>query len=286
MYCTPFYYTTFTRMITMKTALLMEWRTTLRQSSAYTFVILWTFVISLLFLLNRGLPQFEGYTNMLGTMINLLLYLLPLFMLIFGSLSITNEVESGQWSLLSTYPVSTFQYVIGKFVGQLLAQIAIFTLSFGISMVISTVLQFSVSLRWMVLIYLFSIFLLSFFLALGILLGSFAYTRWQALMSSVAAWFILIMMWSSLIIALLQFVSYTFIPNVLFITLLLNPAELLRVFFVVQFGGGAVFGQDFDTLVSFFNMGISLPVLILYTFVYLVALLAISGWKLERRKMN
>lgn len=270
----------------MRTAFLTEWKTTLRQSSSYTFVILWTFVITLLFMLNRGLPQFEGYTNMLGTIINLLLYLLPLFMLIIGSLSITNEVESGQWALLSTYPVSTFQYVTGKFAGQLVAQIAIFTLSFGISMVISTVLQFPISLRWMVLIYLFSLLLLCFFLGLGILLGSFALTRWQALMSSVVVWFFLIMMWASLLIAILQFVPYPLISNVMMFTLFLNPAELLRVFFVVQFGGGAVFGQEFDTLIAFFKLKLSFPVLVIYTFLFILTILSVASWKLKRRQMS
>ncbi|WP_113927032.1 ABC transporter permease subunit [Bacillus sp. P14.5] len=270
----------------MKTAFLTEWRTTLRQPSSYTFVILWTSVISLLFLLNRGLPQFEGYTNMLGTIINLLLYLLPLFMLIIGSLSITNEVESGQWAIISTYPISAIRYISGKFLGQLVAQIAIFTLSFGISILISTVLQFSVSLKWIILIYLFSIFLQSFFLGLGILLGSFASTRWQALMGSVTVWFILIMMWASLLIAILQFIPYPLIPNILALSLLLNPAELLRVFFVVQFGGGAVFGQEFDTVISLLELPVSFPLLGTYSFLFIAAVLGAAGWKLERRKMN
>ncbi|MCT2536497.1 ABC transporter permease [Aquibacillus koreensis] len=269
----------------MKTAFFTEWRTTLRQPSSFTFVILWTVVISLLFLLNRGLPQFDGYTNVLGTIINLLLYLLPLFMLIIGSLSITNELESGQWALLSTYPISTFRYVVGKFVGQLVAQIAVFSVSYGISMVLCTILQFPVSLKWMVLIYLFALFLISFFLGIGILIGTFASTRWQALMSSVVIWFIFIMMWASLLIAILQFVPYPLIANVLGITLFLNPAELVRVFFVVQFGGGAVFGQEFDTLVTFFKMTLSLPVLVIYTVLYLATVLTIAGWKLQRRKL-
>ena len=36
---------------------------------------------------------------------------LPLFMMIIGSFSIANEMESGQWQLLCTYPVSIPAYL-------------------------------------------------------------------------------------------------------------------------------------------------------------------------------
>ncbi|MFC3886274.1 ABC transporter permease [Bacillus songklensis] len=270
----------------MRNTLHAEWRTTLRQPSSYTFVVLWSIVLSILFMLGRSMPDFNGYTNMTGTIANLLLYLVPLFMLIIGSFSIASEMENGQWQLLSTYPISTFKYVLGKYVGQLIAQCAIFTLSFGIGMGITLISQSALSVKWLLLVYVFSILLIVFFLVIGMLIGVFVSNRWQALMFSIGVWFFLIMMWASVLIGLLGFFPYPMIGRLLKLSLLINPAELLRVMFVVQLGGGAVFGQPFDALVNFLKIKISWGVIGVYTLVYLAFSLTLASWNLERRKFQ
>ena len=94
-------------------------------------------MLSLLFLLQSSAPSLTGYTNTTGTVVNVALYIIPLFMLINGSFSIANEMENGQFRLLSTYPLFTLSYVIGKIGGQFTAQWIVFTFSYGISMAIS-----------------------------------------------------------------------------------------------------------------------------------------------------
>ena len=113
-----------------------ELRMTVRQRSYYSFLILWVAVLSLLFLLQSSAPSLTGYTNTTGTVVNVALYIIPLFMLIMGAFSIANEMENGQWRLLSTYPLFTLSYVIGKIGGQFTAQLIVFTFSYGISMAI------------------------------------------------------------------------------------------------------------------------------------------------------
>lgn len=132
-----------------------EWRLTIRQRSSYTFVFLWIFVLSLLFLLERNNPALTGYTNMTGTIANIVLYIVPLFMLVAGSFSIANEMENGQWSLLCTYPLPTIAYWVGKLCGQLTAQSAIFSLSFSLSLLVGTLLGSSLSLKWVLILYFF-----------------------------------------------------------------------------------------------------------------------------------
>ena len=46
-------------------------------------------------------------------------------------------MENGQWRLLSTYPLFTLSYIIGKIGGQFTAQWIVFNYSYGISMAIS-----------------------------------------------------------------------------------------------------------------------------------------------------
>ncbi|MCM3736570.1 ABC transporter permease [Bacillus cytotoxicus] len=263
-----------------------EWRITIRQRSSYTFVILWTSVMSLLFLLGRNTSAITGYTNMTGTMANIVLYIIPLFMLIISSFSVANEMENGQWRLLSTYPISSAAYVMGKAFGQFTAQLIIFTLSYGISLLIGLVIGSVLSMKWVLALYIFSIVLMLFFLIIGFVIGSFVITRWQALTISVGVWFFLIMIWPTALIAILNFVPYPMIAVLLKIALFINPAELLRVVFVVQLGGGAIFGQSYDTIITFLQSEAAWGVLILYTLIYMTFGFILSAWKLERRKMQ
>ncbi|MBO9129377.1 ABC transporter permease subunit [Bacillus sp. 165] len=263
-----------------------EWRMTIRQRSSYTFVLLWVSILSLLFLLERNTPSLTGYTNMTGTIANLVIYIVPLFMLIIGSFSVANEMENGQWRLLSTYPISSFTYVTGKLAGQFTAQATIFTLSFGISLMIGLLSGSALSVKWVCALYLFAVALMFFFLTIGLVIGAFVTTRWQALTISVGIWFFLIMIWPSALIAILGLVPYPMIGLLLKMALLLNPAELLRIVFVVQLGGGAVFGQAYDSLVTFLQTGVSWGVLALYMVVYTGCSLMLSTWNLERRKMQ
>lgn len=261
-----------------------EWRLTIRQRSSYTFVFLWIFVLSLLFLLERNNPALTGYTNMTGTIANIVLYIVPLFMLVAGSFSIANEMENGQWSLLCTYPLPTIAYWVGKLCGQLTAQSAIFSLSFSLSLLVGTLLGSSLSLKWVLILYIFSISLVCFFLVIGLTIGSFSETRWQALILSVGVWFFLIMIWPTAVISVLSFVPYPMIAPLLKVSLFCNPAELLRIVFVVQLDGGAVFGQSYDELISFMQTKALWVLLVGYMFIFSSVMLAFSVWKLERKK--
>ena len=215
---------------------------------------------------------------------NLVLYLVPIFMLISGSFGIANEQENGQWRLLSTYPVGAYSYVLGKLGGQLTAQTAIFTLAYSLSMIGGLLFGQKFTLGWAFTIYLFSILLLYLFLMLGIFIGSFSVTRWQALSVSVGAWFLLIMMWPTALISVMGFFPYQWIEPLMNFTLFLNPAELLRFAFVAQLDGGIIFGQSYDTLIDFLDEGGAVLVAILYILGYSVGLLGISALNMERKK--
>lgn len=238
----------------------------------------------LIFLLVRNSPSITSYTNITGAAVNILLYLLPLFMLINGSFTVAAEKENGQWKLLTTYPISAFSYLIGKLFGQILAQTVVFTLSFGISLSLALLFQINLDLKWVLAIYFFALLLQATFLVIGITAGSLTKGRWHALSISVAIWFVLIMIWPTVLISILNLVPYPLISPILHVLLFLNPAELLRVVFVIQMGGGSVFGQVYDVLVSFFKMEASFIALILYLFLFSSLFLFFSSWKLERRK--
>ncbi|WP_394237794.1 ABC transporter permease [Niallia oryzisoli] len=261
-----------------------EWRITLRQKTSYVFLLLWTFVLLLIFMLVKSSPAITSYTNITGAAVNLLLYLLPLFMLIIGSFAVAAERENGQWRLLTTYPISSLSFLTGKLFGQLFAQSILFTLSFGISLSLALIFQINIELKWIMAVYVFALLLLAVFLVIGIVLGSFSKGRWQALAGAVAIWFVMIMIWPTALISVLNLVPYPMISPLLQGLLWVNPAELLRVVFVVQMDGGSVFGQAYDKLVTFLRKDMAVLILAIYLVLFSGVLLFLSSWRLERSK--
>ncbi len=261
-----------------------ELRMTLRQRSYYSFLLLWVAVVSLLFLLQASSPSLTGYTNMTGTVVNIALYIIPLFMLIIGSFSIANEMENGQWRLLTSYPLFTLSYIIGKIGGQFAAQVIVFTFSYGISLAIGLVSGNGFSSGWLLSIYFFSISLIFFFLILGITVGCIVSTRWQALSISVIIWFFLIMIWPTALIGLLGWVPYPWIAPLMKFALFANPAEFIRVSFVISLDGGAVFGQAYDSLVTLLHSSAGFFININYVIGFLTLTFLFSMIMLEWRK--
>ncbi|WAA12985.1 ABC transporter permease [Fervidibacillus halotolerans] len=270
----------------MKHVWLSEWKMVTRQKSYYSLIVLWMLVFSLLFLLQGNYGGVAGYTNITATIVNIILYLLPLFMLITGSFSISGEIENGKWHLLATYPVNIPSYLFGKVIGLFISQWVIFTFSFGISMALGLLFQIPFSGNLLLGIYAFSILLILIFLLMGILFGSMVSTRWKALMISVSIWFFLIMIWPTALIAILGLFPYPMISPLMKLALFINPAEFLRFFFVARWGSGTVFGEAYYSLVELFASSNSWIILIEYFIAYVSITLFLSFILLKRRQMK
>jgi Cu-processing system permease protein len=260
----------------MKNLWFSEWKTMTRQRSYFTFLVLWIVVFSLLFLLERNNSGISGFTNITGTIVNIILYLLPLFMMIIGSFSITSEMENGQWHLLCTYPISISSYLLGKLGGIFTAQSVVFTFSFGLSMAIGLLAGIHFSVKWLLEIYLFSILLIYIFLMFGIFLGTLVQTRWKALTATVAIWFFFIMIWPTALIAVLGLVPYPMIETIMKIAMVLNPAEFLRIFLIIKWDSGSILGQSYDSIVQLYQPSTGWLILIFYLVAYELILFTLS----------
>jgi Cu-processing system permease protein len=123
-----------------------------RNPWAYSFLALFTF-FTLAVLLIQSQTGIEGYTHTTGSLLNLILYLLPLMTLLLGSFAVTAEKEEGGWQLLATFTLSSFQLLLGKYAGLCAVMFAIVGFSFGLSGVLGGLLGRN-----------FSLYTLSFFL--------------------------------------------------------------------------------------------------------------------------
>jgi Cu-processing system permease protein len=220
-----------------------------RNPWAYSFTALFAlFMLSLLLIHAQGFAG--GYSGHSSAMLNLTLYLLPLMALFLGSFSLTGEKEDGNWELLSTYPLGTWAFLTGKYIGLAAVLLAIVAFGFGLAGAVGWLLgggfDFSTYGRLLV----FSVCLSLFYLGAAMLIGSIARNRWQALTIAAGVWFLTIIAWPALLIAALGMMPYTWVKPALTVLTFFNPAELTRLFTVVKLGGGSTLGSDYYNWVT------------------------------------
>jgi Cu-processing system permease protein len=178
-------------------------------------------------------------------MLNLILYLLPLMTLFLGSFSLTAEKEEGSWQLLSTYPIGTLSFIVGKYIGLSIVLLTIVTFGYGLMGFISGLIGTSFDATTYFLFIVFSCGLVLLFLTLALLVGSLSKNRWQALTVSVSIWFFAVIGWPTILISALGLMPYVWIKPVLVALTFINPAELVRLFVVIKLGGGSILGPEY-----------------------------------------
>lgn len=216
----------------------------LRNPWAYSFLILFS-VFSISLLLVNSQNVVSGYSAITGSMLSLILYLLPLMTLFLGSFSLTGEKEEGSWQLLSTYPLGTMSFIIGKYVGLSVVLLTIVSFGYGLMGLISVLTGTAFELNAYLLFLAFSCGLVLLFLAVALFVGSLSKNRWQALTFSVMIWFFAVIGWTTILISVLGLLPYLWIKPVLIAFTFLNPAELVRLFVVIKLGGGSVLGPEY-----------------------------------------
>ncbi|WP_223829638.1 ABC transporter permease [Paenibacillus arenilitoris] len=254
-----------------------------RNPWAYSFMALFAlFMFSLLLINAQG--YVKGYSGSSGTMLNLALYLLPLMALMLGSFSLTGEKEEGNWELLSTYPLGTWPYLAGKYIGLAVVLLTIVAMGFGLSGAAGWLLGSGFDFSTYITLLLFSACLSMFFLSVAMLAGTLARNRWQALTIVVGIWFFLIIAWPSLLIAALGMLPYLWIKPAVIGMTSLNPAELTRLFTVVKLGGGSTLGPEYYKWMVWIESPWGTPVFAGAALLWIGAALTVAYLIWERRR--
>ncbi|GFN32304.1 ABC transporter permease [Paenibacillus xylaniclasticus] len=221
-----------------------EIRMGFRNVWAYSFMALFT-VFTIILLLINARNAVEGYSGATSSMLNLILYLVPLMSLLLGAFSLTAEKEEGSWQLLWAYPLGTLSYILGKYAGLSLVLWTIMFFGYGLSGLLGAVAGSMFAFHDFMLFVIFSMGLSFLFLAIALLIGTFARNRWQALTICVAVWFFAIIGWPSVLLAVLGMLPFMYVKPLLVILTFLNPAELVRLFVIVKLGGGSILGPEY-----------------------------------------
>lgn len=258
-----------------------------RNAWTYSFLILLTIFTSISLALHASLPTGVGYTEMIGTVINMTLYLLPLTTLLLGGFSITADQENGEWGLLSTYPITSYAFLLGKWLGLSIILVIMVMISYGVSGLLIGLFGHGINFQTFMFLLLFSIMLSINYLSVSLLIGALARNRWQALISGITVWFLTIVIWPMILISTLSHLpSYKFIQPTLQILTILNPAEFMRVFTMMRLEAGTSFGAEYDQFITWINGNSGLICFIGVFIAWIALAILIGGYRWKRSEVN
>lgn len=258
----------------------LEWKQMLRSRWMQLVGMLFTFVFTAIVIIQQmAMPDATGFTRQTASFLNILLFLLPLFILTIGSMAVASDMESGWFSLLKTYPLSILQYIIGKFVAIVLAFTVVVVLAFGVVFLLGGFLG---GVKLSPLFVVLSMSILVIFSSIAVLIGVLAKTRLHALALSLVVWSFLLLLLSYGLMAIGTVVAGHVLQKLTIVHLHMNPAEWLRFGYFLFSGQSSVLGPSFYQLTTFYTSVAGVVVYVLLTFAWVVLPILLAGRKLRK----
>ena len=224
----------------------------------------WTLVFASLFgilvlaisyfgLITAGAVGFQGFARTSASLLNLVLFVIPLVSLLMGTMSFTSDKRTSE--LLFSQPVTRTEILTGKLLG-LFAAILIATLiGFGLAgLVIAFETGPEGSLRYPVLVAL-SLVLALIFLILSALVAILCQRKSVAFGASLFLWFFFVLLYDLLVLGGTFLVRERTANTLLFTSLLGNPVDMVRVASLIALDGKEIFGAAGAALLRFLGGG-------------------------------
>jgi len=219
----------------------IELKQILRSHWMQLVAFLFTFVFVAIIVIQRmALPDMEGFTRQTASFLNVLLFLLPLFIITIGSMSLAGDIESGWFSLLKTYPMKIAQYIIGKYVAISLAFLLVVLVAFGVVLTLGGLLD---GVQLPIILVILTLLCIFIFVSLGIVLGAMAKTRL----------FALALLISYALMALGAVVAGHVLQKLTIISIHINPVEWLRFGYFIFTHQASVLGPAFYGVTKFYS---------------------------------
>ena len=238
--------------------------------------------ISYFGLVTAGTIGIQGFARTSASLLNLVLYVVPLVALIMGTMSFTSEKTTSE--LLFSQPVTRTEILLGKLAG-LFASIFTATLvGFGLAgLVIAARAGSEGVLRYPAFVAL-SLLLALIFLSLSALVSALCHRKAKAFGVVLFLWFFFVLFYDLLVIGgtfvLRERAANTFI----FSSLFGNPVDMVRVASLIVLNGKEIFGVAGAALLRFLGgEAASVLMLIAGLTVWVVAPFALAQRLLKRQ---
>ena len=196
-----------------------------------------------------GEVGFQGFTRTSASLLNLVLYLVPMVSLTMSAVSFTGE--RGASELLFSQPVTRAEILTGKICGLFLAVAAATCFGFGLAgCVIGVNTGAQGSMAFLVFAG-FALLLALVFLVLGALAAVFCGSKAKAFGHALFAWFFFVLLYDLLVIGVTFVLKEHAANRFIFLSLFGNPVDMTRVGSLMALGDPSIFGAAGAALVKF-----------------------------------
>jgi len=232
-------------------------------------------------LLTAGSSGIQGFTRTTASLLNLVLYLVPLVALVMSTLSFSGE--KGTTELLFSQPVERNEILLGKIAGLFACMAAATCAGFGSAgAVIAARAGSEGSTRYAMFVGL-SLLLTLVFLSLGSMTAILFDNKTKALGSALFLWFFFVLFYDLLAIGLTFLFKERTANLFIFVSLFGNPVDLTRVSGLINLGGTTVLGAAGAGLMKFLGgKAIGNFALVLSLAGWIVAPLLVASYRLRR----
>lgn len=206
---------------------------------------------SILMIQHLAMPS-TGFNRQTASLLNILLFLLPLFMLTIGSMNIASDVESGWLGLLRTYPLRLSEYIVAKYIALLVIFSGMIVFVFALSLFIGSFVGGVKLPAFAIYVTVLALFI---FNAISIFIGSIAKSRLHALALGLGVWSFVTLLFSYLMMAIGTVTSENLLQTLVMLSIHINPLEWIRYCYFVFSDQTAVLGPAFYGMSEFYTSG-------------------------------
>ena len=206
---------------------------------------------------------FQGFARVTLSLMNLVLFIVPLTGLMLGVTSITGS--SGTLPLLLAQPVGRGEVLCGKLLGLGAALTAALAVAFGGGGMVVAMNAGAEQLPGFIALAVLSVTLGWLTISTALCIAVVWPDRLKAMSLALALWLLMVVAYDLAVLGATSILRGVELQTVLFPALLLNPVDLARVLTTLAVGSGALFGPTSAVLMKMFgtHAGIALGATVL-----------------------
>lgn len=261
-----------------------EFRRVVESRWLFAFAALLTaMVLGLSFfgLVQSGEVGFQGFDRVTLSLLNLVLFVVPLVGLLLGVTSLTGDTNL--LPLLLAQPVRRRDVLLGKALGLVAALSAAQAAAFGAGGIVVATQAGAHHVPGFVVLTLLSMVLGALMVATGLALAAAWPERLRAVIGAVLSWLAMVVLYDLAVFGVTSLLAGVPLQRVLLPALLLNPVDLVRVLVVFTVGSGALFGPTSAVLMQWMGTSLGLAVGLGALLLQTLVPLAVAVWLFERR---
>lgn len=206
---------------------------------------------------------FQGFSRVTMSLMNLVLFIVPLTGLVLGVSSVTGS--PGNLELLLAQPVSRGHVLLGKYLGLAAALSVAQLVGFGGGGMVVAFYAGAAQVPGFVMLSVLSLALGWLTVSVSLMIAVLCPDRLRAISAALLLWLLMAVAYDLAVLGLTATLHGVPLQAILFPALLLNPVDLCRVLTVLALGSGALFGPTSAVIARMFGAagGITLGIAVL-----------------------